>query len=368
MNHSGPSVNVLAPHAPPQHAFYKSLSPGQADAEIRGWLMAARDFPVPRLLGRRCQADCHLVIYEDVFASGRCHLLLGDLIAAADSDPALIPRVRTLMDEICGDLCMAASRTGRAVPLSLCVPALYRDRLRLGGRIDTWYRSRDPSIWLPGAPRPLALRQLAAFDLNVNGISHRLDIDQLIRDLREDLAPDSRWLSAVTQGDPTEPNIAEPRCWLDFEHAGRNALPGEIANLLWYLMAMGGWLVPRYQAGTYARTLRLALPPVTCPQITGIDICERRSRLQVTYSWRVGAGRHAAIERLLSWIAADLGTAAGLCPERAMSQIRSFLAVRLLGVIPLSRLASEDALLLVAKLAESQDTGATLASFTRVSR
>jgi len=28
-------------------------------------------------------------------------------------------------------------------------------------------------------------------------------------------------------------------CWLDFEHAGRNALAGDVANFLWYLLGMG---------------------------------------------------------------------------------------------------------------------------------
>ena len=79
-----------------------------------------------------------------------------------------------------------------------------------------------------------------------------------------------RWITAITQGDVTEPNIAEPNitdpaCWLDFEHAGRNVLAGDVANLLWYLLGMGGWLVPAYQPEVYARTLRAPVPPVATP-------------------------------------------------------------------------------------------------------
>ncbi|MGW0392570.1 hypothetical protein ACWDYJ_17055 [Streptomyces sp. NPDC003042] len=79
------------------------------------------------------------------------------------------------------------------------------------------------------------------------------------------MAPDRRWLAGLTQGDPTEPNIADPLCWLDFEFAGRNTAVGEAANLLWYLMALGGWLVPDYQPDVYARTLRLALTAPATP-------------------------------------------------------------------------------------------------------
>ncbi|WP_327349559.1 hypothetical protein OG772_17805 [Streptomyces sp. NBC_01321] len=86
------------------------------------------------------------------------------------------------------------------------------------------------------------------------------------------LAPDRRWPAGLTQGDPTEPNIADPLCWLDFEFAGRNTAAGEAANLLWYLMALGGWLVPRYQPDVYARTLRLALQPQSRPRIEHLEL------------------------------------------------------------------------------------------------
>ncbi|MFH9727479.1 hypothetical protein ACH4M4_31570 [Streptomyces sp. NPDC017254] len=108
-------------------------------------------------------------------------------------------------------------------------------------------------------------------------------------------APDRRRLAGLTPGDPTEPNIADPLCWLDFEFAGRNTVAGEAANLIWYLLALGGWLVPRYQPDVYARTFRLALP--------------------------------------------------------------------ILGVIPPSRLTGHDLLLVLIKLAESQDPHTTLDTF-----
>ncbi|MEW2373521.1 hypothetical protein AB0940_29765 [Streptomyces sp. NPDC006656] len=69
-------------------------------------------------------------------------------------------------------------------------------------------------------------------------------------------------------GDPTEPDIvstASGACWLDFEYAGRNTIAGEIAHLLWYLLALGGWLVPLHQRDAYVRTLRRHLPPLRSP-------------------------------------------------------------------------------------------------------
>ncbi|MFF2578074.1 hypothetical protein [Streptomyces goshikiensis] len=198
---------------------------------------------VPALDGQVALPDRHLLAYEDVFATGRCELLMGDVIALADRDPALLPRLDRLVDGVCADLRAAAEETGRRVPLADCVP---------------------------------------------------------------------------TQGDPTEPNIADPLCWLDFEFAGHNTAVGEAVNLLWYSMTLGGWFVPDCQPDVYGRTLHLALPPQTRP------------RIDVRYSWNTGPGRGAAITQALNGLRGEGGT--------AMEEIHDFLALRILGVIPAARL------------------------------
>ena len=48
-----------------------------------------------------------------------------------------------------------------------------------------------------------------------------------------------------------------------------------------------------------------------------------------------------------------------------MSQLRGFLALRILGVIPLSQLTPAEALLTVIKLAESQHPATSLQMFAR---
>ncbi|HUY47270.1 MAG TPA: NUDIX domain-containing protein, partial [Streptosporangiaceae bacterium] len=124
-------------------------------------------------------------------------------------------------------------------------------------------------------------------------------------------------------------------CWLDFEHAGRNALAGDIANFLWYLLGMGGWLVPAYQAEVYARTLCMPVPPAAVPVIDHLRVTTRH--VEIDYTWRVGAGRHAALAALLHRLAGDLG--AVLAPAGDMAAaLRPFLVVRVLGVIPLRQL------------------------------
>ncbi|MGW8993063.1 hypothetical protein ACWGRF_24465 [Streptomyces zhihengii] len=324
----------------------------QAEAETKGWAQLVSRIAVPALYGQIALPDRQLLAYEDVFATGRCELLLGDVIALADRDLAVRPRLDRLVDGVCADLRAAAEETGKRVRLAECVPDLYLDRIRPGGRLDRWYLRRDLPLTLPHTDTTLTLRELADFTLTANGRPLTVNVAATIDRLRDALSPDHRRLAGLTQGDPTEPNIADPLCWLDFEFAGRNTVAGEAANLLWYLMALGGWLVPRYQPDVYTRTLNLALPPLTRPRIESLDLHRDSQHIDVRYSWNTGPGRTKAIARALG----------GLCGEND-SEIRAFLALRVLGVIPPSRLSGHDLLLVLIKLAESQDPRTTLDTF-----
>ncbi|WP_406495469.1 hypothetical protein OG936_16070 [Streptomyces sp. NBC_00846] len=327
----------------------------QAEAEAKGWTRLASRIAVPVLHGQIALPDRQLLAYEDVFATGRCELLMGDVIALVDRDPVVQPRLDRLVDGVCADLRAAAEETGKSVPLAECVPDLYLDRVRPGGRLDRWYLRRDLPIALPHTDTTLTLRELADFTVTANGRQLTLNVADIIDSVRHVLAPDRRWPAGLTQGDPTEPNIADPLCWLDFEFAGRNTAAGEAANLLWYLMALGGWLVPRYQPDVYARTLRLALQPQSRPRIEHLELHQGTRHIDVRYSWHTGPGRRAAITRSLDGLRGQSGT--------GQDGLHAFLALRILGVIPAARLTGHDLLLVLIKLAESQDPLTTLDTF-----
>lgn len=159
-------------------------------------------------------------------------------------------------------------------------------------------------------------------------------------------------MSGHTQGDPTEPNIADPLCWLDFTLAGLNTLPGEAANLLWYLMGLGGWLVPTYQPDTYQRTMRLALPPLTTPRITHLYHHPRLRHLDIHYEWNTGPGRRAA-----------LTTALQALPDIPWHDLRPFLTLRVLGVVRPWPITTTDTLLLLVKAAELHQTSSNATEF-----
>jgi len=335
--------------------FRKPMGRRAALTEVRAHRAVAGHLPVPRLTGIHGTIDGGVeVIYEDVFASGRCHRLLADAINAADRDSRHIPAVRSLVNDICDSILATADATAARKPLANCIPALYAARLAPGGRIDRWYGHAPRPIWTVQR-HCLTLDDIAAATLIIDGKAHGSAFD--IGRLRRALAADTRWTTTISQGDPTEPNIAEPLCWLDFEHAGRNTLAGDIAVLVWYLLAMGGWLVPTYQPTTYARTLTTPIPPLAEPSIDHLAVGDRH--IEINYTWTVGAGRHAAIQALLHRLEHDLGAVLSPAGD-LLTLLRPFLTMRVLGVIPLAQLTGPHALLCLTKLAELGNPDSTL--------
>ncbi|GEM_PF-1922246 len=332
----------------PDGTFRKVLPHDRACREVAGWKAVAKLLPVPRLWGVRDAGDGCEVVYADVFASGRSSRLLADSINAADREPSLIATVRALVDKVCDSVLAATDATGATAKLEECVPDLHLARLAPGGRLERWYTHPPQPAWMIDGQR-LDLSDLASRTLVGGGVELGPGWPVSVTESRRALAGRSRWMTAISQGDPTEPNITEPLCWLDFEHAGRNALAADLANFLWYLLGMGGWLVPTYQPQVYQRTLRTPVPPVATPVIDHLRVTSRR--IEIDCTWHLGAGRHAALTALLDRLTGDLGTA--LAPDSDVTaSLRPFLVLRILGAIPLRQMSGPHAVACLARLAE----------------
>lgn len=328
--------------------FRKVLPPDRACREMAGLRAIAGLFPVPHLWGVREVEDGTELVYEDLFASWYYRGLLADAINAADRQPSQAVRVQALVSAVCDGLLAANEATGSICRLDECVPALYAARLAPGGRLDCWYRRSPRPTWVIDGQH-IDLDDLAARSLVVRGRPLGPGWPANFSAMRSALCANSRWTTAITQGDATEPNIAEPLCWMDFEHAGRNALAGDVANLLWYLLGLGGWLVPTYQPAVYRRTLRMPVPPVATPTIEHLRITARR--VELDYTWNVGAGRRVALATLLQRLTGDLGSALGSGGD-AFEALRPFLVLRVLGVVPLGQMSGPHAVACLAKVAE----------------
>ncbi|MEU9836998.1 hypothetical protein AB0D67_36140 [Streptosporangium sp. NPDC048047] len=330
-------------HRHPDGTFRKTMPTDRARREVIGHRTIRDHMPVAALLGSITSSGEHTLIYQDVFATGRCGLLLADLITAADRDPRRVPEVIALIDAVCDGWRSAAARTGGIAPIGACQPGLYIARLAPGGRLDNWYGRLPPFLLDNGA-------HVA-----------KLDFPGLLIRLRHDFSPGALCMTALTQGDPTEPNIAAPLCWLDYEHAGRNTLAGEAAVLLWYLLAMGGWLVPRYKPRTHARTTHIRAAAVLPPAMAHLRTYG--DRVEVAGTLRAGAGRRAAIDALLRRLSADVGSLIGAPGSDPMAALRPWLTLRIMGVIPLSAMSPADAAVCLAKLSQALDPNISLEHF-----
>jgi hypothetical protein len=106
--------------------------------------------------------------------------------------------------------------------------------------------------------------------------------------------------------------------------------------------------VPAYHSAVHARTLRNPQPPITTPSADHLRVSART--VEIACTWHAGAGRQAALATLLDRLATDLGTA--ISPGKCSTDcLQPFLAIRLLGVIPLQQMSGHDAILCLAKLA-----------------
>ena len=349
-------MTAIRHYRAPDGTFRKVLPFDQARREVAGWQAVAGLLPVPCLRGVREVQDGCEVVYEDVMASGRCCRLLADSINAADRQVGQATVVRSLVNRVCDSLLAAFGATGAVSRLEDCVPDLHMARLTPGRRLDRWYIRPPLPAWVIDGQR-FNLGDLASRALVAGGHTLGAMWPPAFTEQRSALAGHTRWITAITQGDVTEPNITEPLCWLDFEHAGRNVLAGDVANFLWYLLAMGGWLVPAYQASVYERTLCTPVPPLVTPTVNHLRVTTRR--VEIDYTWHVGTGRRTALTTLLQRTGGDLGMAVAADGDLT-GRLRPFLILRILGVIPLGQMSGPHAALCLAKLAELSSPDLTL--------
>jgi hypothetical protein len=320
--------------------------PAEALAEIRGHRVLAPHYPLPGLHAHLRVPGGRLFVYERL-PGGRDHGLFLDLLnrpGAPDSE------LQDYMRDMTAFYRKAIAATARRVYPGDVVRKLYWDRAQPGGRLDTYYQGRDFLFH-----HPVPVGQLHHHTLIINNRELHLDWNRTLDALRQHFADDEPVWAALTQGDPTDVNLAHPLAWLDYDTAGMNSLLGEFANFLWYTTALGGWLAPTYNPDAFAdhpvTNTRLA---ANRPKLHWAVVDARTRTIHIDYSSAPAPTRRAAAA--LYWQHLVEPTAADLWPGQDLGTLlRPYLAMRILAVYNLSDLTPHDRIITLAQLAEVMD-------------
>ncbi|THA59599.1 hypothetical protein E6P78_29085 [Streptomyces sp. A0958] len=320
--------------------------PVESLAEVRGHARLAPHYRVPTLHAHLRVPGGRLLAYERL-PGGTDRGLLLDLLNASQASDGL----RAYLDQLTAAYREAILATARPTDPTRVVRKLYWDRAAPGGRLDEYYGGRD--FLIADGLIDVLVSRLDTYTLNINGRRQHLDWVATLRWLRAHFAATEPVWAALTQGDPTDVNLAHPLAWFDYDTAGMNSIPGEFANFLWYASTLGGWLVPMYNPAAFAdHPATFARVPDNTPEIRRADIEHTTSTIRIDYAPRLAAPRRAAVttywNQLVRPVADRLWPGADLA-----NLLRPYLAMRILGVYNLADLAPADRLVLLARLAEA---------------
>ncbi|MER6011554.1 hypothetical protein [Streptomyces bluensis] len=330
-----------------RHLLVKyTRDPAEAREEIRGHARLARHYRVPTLHAHvRVPGGC-LLVYERL-PSGTNRGLLLDLLNADEPSSELHAYIRQLTSAYRDVI----SATARLTDPTHVVRKLYWDRAMPGGRLDSYYATADFSV--ADGLIDIPVSRLSAYTLNINGRLLNLDWAVTLDRLRAHFGTAEPVWTAVTQGDPTDVNLAHPLAWLDYDTAGTNSILGEFANFLWYTTALGGWLVPTYNPVAFTdHPATFDHVPANTPQLRRAEVDHTTSTIRVDYTLRLSASRRAAAAAY--WLQLVQPVAERLWADTDLADLlRPYLAMRILGVYNLADLAPEHRLVLLARLAEA---------------
>lgn len=312
----------------------------EARAEERGWRALRKHYPVPRLYARLRLPTASLLIYQR-WGNPTGPKIFLDLLNQGDE-----PALHEYLGILASSYRAVMLRTASHVTPSALVGKLYHDRATAGGRLDDYYADRAFDVG--GVP----IDELVDYTLLVNGRARRLDWRATLAWLREWAAdPTPQW-SAITQGDPTDVNLAVPFAPLDYDTAGRNAVCGEFANFCWYTGFLGGYLVPRTNPEAFKGAPEtFELIPFNAPKVHAVTVDEDRRSLTVQLAW-IPSGPRLAANRIYWHDVVEPVWERLVGSQDINRALRPYLALRILGVYNIADLEPMDTIALLACLAE----------------
>jgi hypothetical protein len=312
----------------------------EARAENHGWRVLRDLYPVPRLYTHLRLPGSTFLVYER-WGNPTGPKTFLDLLN--NGDHAAIDAYMHVVTRTYRDVML---RTAHLADPRTLVGKLYYDRAAPGGRLDTYYAGRAFEV------AGISVQVLAGYTLVINGRERRINWDATLSWLSTWASdPTPQW-SAITQGDPTDVNLAVPFALFDYDTAGHNAVCGEFANFCWYTGFLGGYIVPQANPAAFAASPdTFDSLPLNSPIAQAVNEDKAARRLTVDLVWRPAPARQAA--NRLYWanlVAPIWKQLAG--DEKISDALRPYLALRILGVFNLADLEPLDRLALFACLTE----------------
>jgi hypothetical protein len=322
---------------------------GEARQEVVGHAAISELFPVPELRwgGRIMGWTVHVYDRAPQVDDGS---LLVDAIAAAEAGGS-IDQLDRFLDDVLDHYCRRLQDGARVVPADQTVGKLYRDRATAGGRLDQYYATRP--VW----ELPTGLHRVNGSRLVVNGEERRFNLNEAVTQLRQELFDPPAW-AAITQGDPTDFNVAwsptSGAVWFDYDTGGLNAIAGEIACFLTYQHLHGRWLTPKYAPSAYighSGALRNAMqnPPTIC-------VAKSNGATSIDFDLALSSVRRHVIERYVDEVVQPVAEHLGV--DDIAEWLRPYVLMRVLAVFNATDLDPLDTALSLGLAAEVADESA----------
>lgn len=313
----------------------------EARAEVRGRRALRDHYPVPRLYARLRLPGSSLLVYERWGRPDEPRTFL-DLLN--EGDDSAICEYLGLLTTTYKEVIL---KTAHLADPKALVSKLYQDRAALGGRLDDYYADRTFDVG--GIP----VEEIADYTTVINGRVRRIDWSATLSWLAEwAVDPTPQW-SAITQGDPTDVNLAVPFGLFDYDTAGRNAVCGEFANFCWYTGFLGGYVVPRVNPAAFSSSpSTFEAVSLNTPDVRDVTADRSARQLTINLVWRPAPARQTANRTYWNDLVVPIWKQLDGRLEDLGAALRPYLALRILGVFNLADLDGLDRLALFACLAE----------------
>lgn len=225
---------------------------------------------------------------------------------------------------------------------------LFARRISSGGRVESLYSALGARAGLP------CVAALSDYTVVVNGRRYTFDWSEFLVKLRSYFGQDEAVVETIiSQGDPSEFNIAVGPVFLDFDNAGRVSVLGEWAIMCWAIAFRGGYLVPKYSAESlWGHHRTTALAETAGPSKVRFDHDARSRRLVVDYEFRCPRTRARFLREYKKSVIDGIVERFGI---ESVADLGWYLAVRILDQECLDDVEAVDRAFLIGKLMKCKD-------------